>query len=194
MMPNSSAVFWLSTRFCAMGHLWASLGPLSWPCPLPAPGAPPGTLLAGQYWELAGPWPQVSTALECPTHTCSCVTSTSWIQTTAPYRLLTGKLTVSQLKPGNHGSRVLYLAKQIWWGVLVELSAWRTSFNVEDTGNSLSRNGVFPAISILLTYQKLMSLPDGRAGVRRERPSLWFPSITWHKVVISQKICLIQGL
>lgn len=62
MMPNSSAAFWLSTRFCATGHPWANLGPLSWPCPLPAPGAPPGTSLAGQHRELAGPWPQVSTA------------------------------------------------------------------------------------------------------------------------------------
>jgi len=41
-----------------------SLGQLFWPCPLPAPGAPPASSLAGQHQEQERPWLCVSTALQ----------------------------------------------------------------------------------------------------------------------------------
>jgi len=42
----------------------ASLGQLSWVCPLPAPAAPLACSLAGQSEKLKSPWLGVSTALQ----------------------------------------------------------------------------------------------------------------------------------
>lgn len=80
-------------------HL-ASLGQLSWVCPLPAPAAPPACSLAGQSEKPKSPWPGVNTALQQLKHQHVISALLILIQNIAPYQLLGGKLTLSWLEPG----------------------------------------------------------------------------------------------
>ena len=73
----------------------ASLGQLSWVCPLPAPAAPLACPLAGQSEKLKSPWLSVSTALQQLKHQHVINTLFILIQNIAQYQLLGGKLTLS---------------------------------------------------------------------------------------------------
>ena len=78
----------------------ASLGQLSWVCPLPAPAASLACSLAGQSEKLRSPWLGVSTALQQLKHQHVISSLLILIQNIAPCQLLGGKLTLSYLKPG----------------------------------------------------------------------------------------------
>ena len=73
----------------------ATLGQLSWVCPLPAPAAPLAYLLAGQSEKLKSPWLGVSTALQQLKHQCVINVILILVQNIAPYQLLGGKFTLS---------------------------------------------------------------------------------------------------
>ena len=70
----------------------ASLGQLSWVCPLPAPAAPPACSLAGQSEKPKSPWPGVNTALQQLKHQHVISALLILIQNIAPYQLLWGNI------------------------------------------------------------------------------------------------------
>jgi len=72
----------------------ASLGQLSWVCPLPALAAPPACLLAGQSKKLRCPWLGISTALQQLKHQGVINTLLILSQNVAFYQLLGKKLTL----------------------------------------------------------------------------------------------------
>ena len=61
---------WASMMPHGVGHPFGHWHHLSWFCPLPAPGAPLASSLAGQHEKWKSPWLCVSTALQQQKHQC----------------------------------------------------------------------------------------------------------------------------